>query len=213
MDMRLEAPTNDFHDNLKANLPRLRRYGLALTRNHHAMEDLVQETVLRALSAQASFQPGTNFGGWLTVILRNEFVSGVRRIRRPALPLDDVKGEFLVVSPSHEDRLMVRELTGALDRLPRNQRDAIFLSTLVGLSHLQIAAVMGCRLGTVKSRISRARDVLQHSLQGVAIGDKNLSPPNGPRLFQRIAATKSLTASHRRTPHRVDPVMQAAIVR
>jgi RNA polymerase sigma-70 factor, ECF subfamily len=210
MDTRLEAPASGFHDNLKANLPRLRRYGFALTHNHHAMEDLVQATVLRALAAQASFQPGTNFGGWIHVILRNEFISAMRK-NRMAVPLDGVVDELVEVAPSHEDRLMVRELAGALDRLPRNQRDAILLSTLRGMSHVQIAEVMGCRIGTIKSRICRARDTLHESLMGVAVGDEKIVPTNGMRLFRRSTAAERPTAGHRRSSRRVEPAMQLAI--
>lgn len=159
-----------FHDDLKAILPRLRRHALALTRNRDAMEDLVQDTVVRALAAQDSFTPGTNFAAWIHKILRNEFISKVRK-NRQVVPLDEVVAERIAVPESHEDRLVLRELIAAIDRLPETQREALLLSTLSELNHDQIAEVMGCRSGTVKSRISRARRQLHSDLLGTAIGD------------------------------------------
>ncbi|MCC6471034.1 MAG: sigma-70 family RNA polymerase sigma factor [Alphaproteobacteria bacterium] len=159
-----------FHDDLKAILPQLRRHALALTRNRHGMEDLVQDTVVRALAAQTSFQPGTNFAAWMHKILRNEFISGIRK-KRDTVPLDDVVAKRIAVAESHDDRLVLRELVGAIDRLPVAQREALLLSTLSELNHDQIADVMGCRTGTVKSRISRARRQLHEDLLGVSASD------------------------------------------
>ena len=160
-----------FHDDLKEILPRLRRHALALTRNRDSMEDLVQDTVVRALAAQNSFTPGTNFAAWIHKILRNEFISKIRK-NRNIVPLDDMVAERIAVPESHEDRLVLRELITAIDRLPAPQREALLLSTLSDLNHDQIADVMGCRSGTVKSRISRARRQLHIDLMGTSVADE-----------------------------------------
>jgi len=205
------ASANGFHDQLRANLPRLRRHGLALTRNHHAMEDLVQETVLRALAAQASFQPGSNFGGWINTILRNEFISEMRRTRL-AVPLDDVADELVAVAPTHDDCLMVCELSVAMNRLRPGQREAILLSTLSELNYVQIGEVLGCRPGTVKSRISRARCQLRDDLMGVAAGDKRKgAAPARMRPFQRTSASGRVGAAHLQSRPRVDPVAEIGL--
>jgi len=209
MRMHLGAKASRFDDDLKAILPRLRRHGLALTRNHHAMEDLVQETVMRALAAQESFQPGTNFGGWMNTILRNEFVSGIRRTR-PVVPLDDVADEFVAVAPSHDDRLMVRELAVAMNRLPPGQREVILLSALTELNHAQIGEVVGCRPGTVKSRISRARSQLHDDLMGVAMSDENVAQPNRMRSSRRASASGRPVTGLLQPRPRIAPVMQMA---
>ena len=159
-----------FHEDLKAILPQLNRHALALTRNRHAMEDLVQDTVVRALAAQDSFQPGTNFAAWIHKILRNEFISGIRK-KRDVVPLSDVVAQRIAVAESHDHRLVIRELVVAMDKLPEAQREALLLSTLSELTHDQIADVMGCRTGTVKSRISRARRQLHDELIGVSAGE------------------------------------------
>ncbi len=160
-----------FHDDLKEILPRLRRHALALTRNRDSMEDLVQDTVVRALAAQDSFTPGTNFAAWIHKILRNEFISKIRK-NRNVVPLDDMVAERIAVPESHEDRLVLRELITAIDRLPSAQREALLLSTLSDMNHDQIADVMGCRSGTVKSRISRARRQLHTDLMGTSVADE-----------------------------------------
>lgn len=172
MRKELGALVMSFHDDLRAVLPRLRRHGLALTRNRHAMEDLVHDTVVRALAAQNTFQPGTNFPAWIHRILRNEFISGARKARH-IVPLDDLMVERISVAESQGDRLVARELIGAIDRLPAAQREALLLSALSELNYDQIAATMACRPGTVKSRISRARRQLNCDLMGVAVGDGN----------------------------------------
>jgi RNA polymerase sigma-70 factor, ECF subfamily len=209
MTTSINAPTSRFHDDLTAILPRLRRHGLSLTHDRHATEDLVQNTVMRALAAQHSFQPGTNFGGWINMILRNEFVSGIRR-KRLTVPFDDVADEFIAVAPPHEDQLMVHELAAALGRLPRNQRNAILLATLSGLNYDQIAEALKCRPGTIKSRISRARQQLKADLMGVAVGDKRIVPHHDRPSLRRAPTARRPSVGNWLPPLHLDPVMQMA---
>jgi RNA polymerase sigma-70 factor (ECF subfamily) len=164
------TPVFCFHTELKASLPKLRRYGLMLTRNRAAMEDLVQDAVVRALAAQAGFAPGSNFSAWIGCILRNEFISGLRR-NRLFTACDPVLFEKIAVAPRQEGHLVLRELVAAIDRLPASQREALLLATVDGLSHTEIAATMHCQEGTVKSRIGRARLQLERELTGTAEGD------------------------------------------
>ena len=161
------APAFCFHTELKASLPKLRRYGLMLTRNRAAMEDLVQDSVVRALAAEAGFTPGSNFAAWISCILRNEFISGLRR-NRLFTACDPLVIEKIAVSPRQEDHLVLRELVGAIDRLPPMQREALLLATVNGLNHAEIAETMHCRAGTVKSRIGRARLQLERDLTEIA---------------------------------------------
>jgi RNA polymerase sigma-70 factor (ECF subfamily) len=190
-----------FHDDLIGMLPRLRRHAMSLTRDRHAMEDLVQNAVVRALNAQDSFQPGTNFAGWMHKILRNEFISGLRKTRN-TVALDDLAAERAATAETHEDHLVVRELEVALDKLPPAQREAVMLATLSELSHEQIAEVMGCRVGTVKSRICRARRQLQAYLMGEeivvtaadeSVADGEESVVDRPERPQRKAAPRAVS--------------------
>jgi len=154
---------HDFHEQLKAILPRLRIYALSLTRDRDAADDLVHDTVIKALSGRHSFQPGTNLAAWLFRIQRNEFISGLRR-QRPSVPVDTAIAESLS-HPAHQDSgLIMREFVTAFAKLAPTQREALLLAVLEGLPYEVIAAHTGVSVGTVKSRISRARDTLERLL-------------------------------------------------
>ncbi len=157
--------TGDFHVDLKAALPRLRIYALSLTRDRDRADDLVQDAVVKALAGQRSFQPGTNFPAWLFRIQRNEFISGLRR-QRPTVPLDDVISNALSHAPAQESGLIMREFTKAFGLLAAGQREALLLAVLEGWSYRRIAELSDVSVGTVKSRISRARAALKLMLTG-----------------------------------------------
>ena len=153
----------DFHEQLKTVLPRLRIYALSLTRDRDAADDLVHDTVVKALTGRHSFQPGTNLAAWLFRIQRNEFISGLRR-RRPTVPVDTAIAESLS-HPAHQDSgLIMREFMNAFGKLASAQREALLLAVLEGLPYETIAEHTGVSVGTVKSRISRARDTLERLL-------------------------------------------------
>jgi RNA polymerase sigma-70 factor, ECF subfamily len=153
----------DFHEQLKAILPRLRIYALSLTRDRDAADDLVHDTVIKALTGRHSFQPGTNLAAWLFRIQRNEFISGLRRLR-PTVPVDTAIAESLS-HPAHQDSgLVMREFVSAFSKLAPTQREALLLAVLEGLPYEVIAQHTGVSVGTVKSRISRARDTLERLL-------------------------------------------------
>lgn len=154
---------NDFHEELKAILPRLRIYALSLTRDRDAADDLVHDTVIKALTGRHSFQPGTNLAAWLFRIQRNEFISGLRRLR-PTVPVDTAIADSLS-QPAHQDSgLVMREFVSAFSKLASTQREALLLAVLEGLPYEVIASHTGVSVGTVKSRISRARDTLERLL-------------------------------------------------
>lgn len=166
-----QTMTGDFHVDLKALLPRLRIYALSLTRDRDRADDLVQDAVVKALAGQRSFQPGTNFPAWVFRIQRNEFISGLRRLR-PTVPIDDVIANALSHAPAQESGLLMREFTKAFSLLAANQREALLLAVLEGWSYQRIAALSAVSVGTVKSRISRARTALKQTLAGEeSVGD------------------------------------------
>jgi RNA polymerase sigma-70 factor (ECF subfamily) len=155
-----------FEEQIVAILPRLRVQAMALTRNRAGAEDLVQDAVCNALSAWHSFVPGTNFAAWVHRILRNRFISDLRR-RRDTVDIEDLPPESLALESSQEDRVCVRELSRALADLPREQREALLLQTVHGLSYEQLAERTGCAVGTAKSRVFRARRSLAGRLDGM----------------------------------------------
>jgi RNA polymerase sigma-70 factor (ECF subfamily) len=160
-----QTMTGDFHTDLKANLPRLRVYALSLARHRDHADDLVQQTVVKALAGRNSFRPGTNFAAWLFRIQRNEFVSGLRRAR-PTVCLDDAISNTLSHLPNQENGLIMREFIAAFHRLAKSQREALLLAVLEGYSYAKIAEHCSVSVGTIKSRISRARASLAILLTG-----------------------------------------------
>ena len=159
------ATPTEFHSQLITLLPRLRVQALALARNRAAAEDLVQDAVANALAAQNSFTPGTNFAAWMHRILRNRFISTLRK-QRETTDIEDLPAGLFAVGPTHEDRLVLKELGRAVNRLPVDQREALFMVVLQGMSYEEVAGSTGCAVGTAKSRVFRARRQLQSWLMG-----------------------------------------------
>jgi RNA polymerase sigma-70 factor, ECF subfamily len=146
-----------FVDELMGSLPSLRAYAISLTRDVHRAEDLVQETVLKAISKQDKFEAGTNLQAWLFTILRNLFFSGRRTKQREVEDADGVHAATMITIPDQEDRLTVQDLHTALARLPQEQREALLLIGAEGLSYEEAAESLGTKVGTIKSRVNRAR--------------------------------------------------------
>lgn len=158
--MSATQTTNDgFDSDLRTILPRLRVYAMSLTRSSDRADELVQQTVMKALAGRQSFRPGTNFTGWMFRIGRNEFISELRRKRRTA-GVDMAGLPELLVPPRQEDGMIMRDFKTAFRQLSRDTRQALLLSQLEGFSEAQIADHTGVKRGTVKSRISRGRVML-----------------------------------------------------
>lgn len=170
-----QLSTSDFHSSLKAILPRLRVYALSLTRDRDRADDLVQETVVKALAGRASFQAGTNFSAWIFRIQRNEFISGLRR-QRPTECIDQSTSNLLSLPAHQESALVMREFLGAFGKLSDNQREALVLAVIEGQPYDQIAKHAGVSAGTIKSRVSRARATLERLLLGDE-RDEAAAPP------------------------------------
>ena len=154
-----------FHDELVALLPRLRIQALSLTRNRAEADDLVQAALTNALAAQASFTPGTNLGAWVYRIMRNRFISDRRRARE-TVEMDDAPADAFARAGNQEDSIAVSELRRELARLPADQRTALVMVAVQGLSYEEVAAAMGCAVGTAKCRVFRARRALEARLLG-----------------------------------------------
>lgn len=156
---------NMFHDQVIALMPKLRTQAMALTRNRAAAEDLVQDAICNALAAQASFSEGTNFAAWMHRILRNRFISNIRK-RRETSDIDDAPQSALATEAGHEDKLALKELAKAMDHLPADQREALVMVVVHGMSYDELAEITGCAVGTAKSRVFRARRQLESWLLG-----------------------------------------------
>jgi RNA polymerase sigma-70 factor (ECF subfamily) len=154
------AVSTEFRDEVMALLPNLRGYALILTRSTQDADDLLQDVLLRAWKYRDGFAPGTNLKAWLFRILRNEFLSHARRRPPWAYSLDAPDAIEPGREPEQEWRRLYRELLNGLDQLPFDLREALLLVGASGFSYEEAAQACGCAEGTVKSRVSRARDRL-----------------------------------------------------
>ena len=161
----MSAEGTSFKREMLATLPSLRAFAVSLTGKHDKADDLVQDTVMKAWAKQSSFQMGTNIKAWLFTILRNEFYSQMRKRGREVQDSDGVFTERLSVHPSQYGSLDLEDFKKALSQLPDDQREAIILIGASGFSYEEAAAICDCAVGTMKSRVSRARSRLGELLQ------------------------------------------------
>ncbi len=154
-----------FGVDLEVHIASLRRYARALLRNRADAEDLVQEALTRAVARADSFQAGTNLRAWLFTILHNVHVNQVRsKAVRPAeVDVDDVESK-LVTPARQEETVALREMMRAVDELPEEQRRVLLLVALEGLKYDEVADMLGVPIGTVMSRLSRAREAIRAKL-------------------------------------------------
>ena len=157
-------------------LPRLRRYARALTGDRYAADDLVQDTIERALSRAALWQAGSRLDSWLLTIMHNLFVNGVRSAasRLSVATDDDEFARHPGPSADPSARLAIRDLDAALARLPPDQREVLLLVAVEDTPYEEAARILGIPVGTVMSRLSRARDRLRRLLAGEAVSATHL---------------------------------------
>ena len=145
-------------------VPSLRAFAMSLCGNVDRADDLVQETLLRAIANINLFEPGTNMSAWLFTILRNLFRSEYRKRRREVEDSDGRYADSLKSHPEQHGRVEFEELRAALDQLPPDQREALILVGASGFSYEEAAAICDCAVGTIKSRVNRARTRLAEQL-------------------------------------------------
>lgn len=146
-------------------LPNLRAFALSLTNNPSWADDLVQDTILRAWANMSRFERGSNLGAWFFTILRNSFYTQHRKRRHEVEDPDGAYASRLTVQPKQESALHLSDLQGALDQLPPGQREALILVGAEGRSYEEAANLCGVAVGTMKSRVNRARISLAALLQ------------------------------------------------
>jgi len=154
-----------------AAVPGLRAFAISLSGNVDRADDLVQETLLRALANIDSFEPGTNMSAWLFTILRNLFRSEYRKRRREVEDAEGRYAETLKSNPEQPGRVEFEEFRTALGKLPADQREALILVGASGFSYEDAAAICGCAVGTIKSRVNRARTRLADLLSIDSVDD------------------------------------------
>ena len=158
---------NEFGRLLESEIPRLRRYARALTRNTAKADDLVQSSLVRALEKQHLWQPGSNLRAWLFTILHNQHVNDVRHsLGEGSLgPVEDAEPVWRV-EPVVDASLQLRDLQRGINTLSYEQREVLLLVGLEGMRYEQVADILGIPVGTVRSRLSRARTALRLLMDG-----------------------------------------------
>lgn len=151
---------NEFRDDLVKALPALRTFALSLTGDVTRADDLVQETFAKAWAKWHHFIPGTNFTAWLFTILRNQLYSEIRKHKREIEDADGAQAGKLIALADQEDASTLKVVWDRIGRLPPPQRQALILVGAEGRTYEEAASILGCEVGTVKSRVSRARAVL-----------------------------------------------------
>ena len=166
----------DVFDAIEAEIPRLRRFAMVLVRDRDRADDLVQESLARALAGIEGWTAGTNLRAWLFTILRNVHLNDVRRENRaPFVAQDDEAGPQGTVAATQEADVSLRELGQILDRLSPEHRQILVLIAMEGFAYEEAALICDIPVGTVRSRLSRAREALRQALQGTGM----LSPDEG----------------------------------
>jgi RNA polymerase sigma-70 factor, ECF subfamily len=156
-------------------IPRLRRYARALTRAADRADDLVQDTLVRALAKGHLWQPGTDIRAWLFTIMHNQYVNMVRRQARETATVDvEQVSSTLVATTDPTSSWQLRELDRALARLPDEQREVVLLVGLEGMAYDSAAQILGVPIGTVRSRLSRGRE----TLRGLMERQEEPTPPS-----------------------------------
>ena len=151
-----------------AELPYLRRFARALTGDASVADDLVQDTVERALTRLHLFDEERSLRTWLFTILRNLYVNELRQKSRrgPHMNVEDVSGSELAKPPEQLSRMTTLDIVRVLDELPDEQREVLILISVEEMSYKEIAEIIGSPLGTVMSRLSRARDRMKQLMEG-----------------------------------------------
>jgi RNA polymerase sigma-70 factor (ECF subfamily) len=157
-------PDNEFKDQLAQVIPHLRAFGRSLSGSRDLADDLVQETLLKAWAARKRFQAGTNMRAWTFIILRNLFLSQMRRARFKG-DWDELTASKLLAAPASQDRhVELSDMQRALLHLPQPQREALILVGAGGFAYEEAAEICGCAVGTIKSRVARGRVALENLL-------------------------------------------------
>jgi RNA polymerase sigma-70 factor (ECF subfamily) len=186
---------SELRETILDQIPALRRYSLALVRDRDSAADLVQDALVRAIRAEHQWQPGTNLRAWLFTILHNVFAGDRRQYaRRPVAVSIDAEAWHLAQPSNQVSRVALGELDRAIATLPEHQRMTLLLVALEGMAYAEAAQIMGVPVGTIRSRLSRAR----RSLQQLLAGDDDLRDGTAQRRGAKAGEGRS-TLAHARS--------------
>ena len=173
-----------FRDQLVAMIPQLRSFARGLCGWRDMADDLAQDTMTRAWSARASYTPGTNFRAWMFMIMRNQFYTSIRKSARMTSLDPEVAERTLVQMPEQQHHIHVDDVAKALQKLPHEQREVLLLIGANGVSYEEASEIIGCAIGTIKSRLARGRKALAVLIDGteddVTALERSITPRRAP---------------------------------
>lgn len=181
-------------DDIVEFIPSLRAYAWMLSRRHEDVDDLVQETLVKAIAKIDSFEPGTNLRAWLVTIMHNTFLNNIAKSKRSRTGKEDCISTSLSVPPTQEWSVRGNEMMRAVQRLPLHYREVLILVVMLGESYETAAQVFGVRMGTVKSRVNRARAMVAADLQAPARNDPQARQVRRERAKARVVCITSSNA-------------------
>src|SRR6185369_16561529 len=174
---RSESDLRAFKRELTEVIPHLRAFARGLCGRPDLADDLVQETLLKAWAAQERFEPGTSMRAWTFVILRNAYLTDMRRNRFRGEYDETVAERILTAAPGQEGPLHLSDMHRALLTLPPERREALLLVGAGGFSYEEAAQICGCAVGTIKSRVGRARAALATAIETGTIPERSIGDP------------------------------------
>jgi RNA polymerase sigma-70 factor (ECF subfamily) len=186
--------TPDLADQFVGSILNLRGFARALTRNPDWADDLVQETLARGWASRSQFVPGTNFRAWMFSIMRHRFLDECRRNKTPALEIEEASHHAALISgPAQDSAIEFEEMAAAYWQLAPNHREVLMLVGALGLEYEEAAKVVGCAIGTIRSRLFRARAELQGRIErgtgrvsrAAGCGQQKRSHPTAGEAFLR----------------------------
>ena len=180
---RSEEDKHAFKRELTGVVPHLRAFARGLCGRPDMADDLVQETLLKAWAAQERFEPGTSMRAWTFVILRNAYLTDMRRNRFRGDYDENVAERILTAPAGQEEPLHLSDLHRALLTLPPERREALLLVGAGGFSYEEAANICRCAVGTIKSRVGRARAALTSMIEEGAIPDRSIDDPSAHRAI------------------------------
>lgn len=171
------AADQQFRHELVALIPSLRSFARGLCGWRDMADDMVQEAMMRGWASRESYTPGTNFRAWMFMILRNQFYTTIRKDKRMTSWDPEVAERLLVEAPAQQDAIHLADVARALQKLPVEQREVLLLIGANGATYEEAAEIIGCAIGTIKSRLARGRKALAVLIDG----------PHGDSMFDKVA--------------------------
>ena len=185
--LALERRTEDFKDGLIREIPNLRAFAASLSGSMQLADDLVQDTLLKAWGNSDKFEPGTSLRAWLFTILRNTYYSLYRKRGREVQDSEGTYAERMATHGNQESHLDLADFRKALAKLPEEQREVLIMVGATGLSYEEAAEICGVAIGTIKSRVNRARTKLAELLSIGSVDDLGPGRTNAAAM-QRVGS-------------------------